>query len=73
MSDRAVHLINSECEVTVMPCGDLVRIRITEKDPEIMNPTSFEIEGNAAFIADALATITTILYNLDELMGKEPN
>lgn len=74
MSSRTTFLIHSECDIYVQRIGhDTVRIRITEKDPEIVNPTDFEIEGTAGHIGEALATISAVLVHIDDLLQKDPN
>ncbi len=74
MSSRIVHLITSECDIQVQRIGhDTVRVRIVDRDDEIINPTDFEIEGTASHIAEALTTIASVLVNLDELLAKEAN
>ena len=72
--DRIVHVITSECEIYVSVEGDMVRVRITEKDPELTNPTSFEIEGDPKHIAEALATAASVCASMGEPQwGKEPS
>ena len=71
--DRVTHVITSECEVYISAEGDMVRVRITEKDPELVNPTSFEIEGDPHHISEALATAAAVLVNIEEQCRKEPN
>jgi hypothetical protein len=74
MSSRTIHLIHSECDVYVQKIGhDIVRVRIAEKDPEIVHPTDFEIEGSAFHISEALAAVSAVLVHIDELFQKEPN
>lgn len=75
MSDRVVHVITSECEVYVENLGDMTRVRITEKNSkqELLNPTSFEIEGSAQHISEALATAASVLANIEEQSRKDPN
>lgn len=72
MSDRSIHAIHSECDVYVSKTAGEIRLRFREKNPELVNPTDFEIEGDAEHIAEALATAASILYNVDEL-DKEPS
>lgn len=71
--DRIVHVITSECEVYVANEGGLVRVKITEKDPSLVNPTCFEIEGSAEHIAEALETAASVCFNIQEQSRKEPN
>lgn len=74
MSDRIIHLLHSECEIHVQRIGkDTVRVRITEKNPELVNPTDFEVEGSSQHISEAFSTIAAVLVNLDEMLMKEPN
>jgi len=72
MSDRCVHVIHSECDIFVQKIGGDVRIRLTEKNPELLNPTDFEIEGDPEHIAQALGFIVGVLTNLDAF-DKEPS
>lgn len=69
---RTVHVITSECEVFVGCEGDLFRVRITEKNPDLSDPTSFEIEGDPEHIAEAMATASATLANREQFR-KEPN
>ena len=71
--DRIVHLITSECEIYASVEGDMVRVRITEKDPELPNATSFEIEGDPECIAEALATAASVCCSIHEHLRKDPN
>lgn len=74
MSNRIVHLIHSECDIYVQRISaDTVRVRVTEKDPELPNPTDFEIEGHPLHISEALAAIASVLVNLEELLAKDSN
>jgi hypothetical protein len=71
--DRITHIITSECEIRVVRLSrDSVRICIEEKDPRTPDPTHFEIEGNPACIAEALATAAAVLINLDQIL-QEPS
>ena len=73
MSQRTTHIISVECDVYVQRISkDCVRVRITEKDPEIVNPTDFEIEGNPQHIGEALAAICAVIVNLDQIL-QEPS
>jgi len=73
MSQRTTHIISVECDVYVQRITkDCVRVRITEKDPEIVNPTDFEIEGNPQHIGEALASICAVIVNLDQIL-QEPS
>lgn len=69
---RTVHTITSKCEVFFGCEGDLFRVRITEIDPDLSDPTSFEIEGDPDHIADALMTAFAALSNREQCR-KEPN
>lgn len=81
--DRVVHLIEHECETYIETLSQTrVRIRITERssepttefdaNPVLLNPTSFEIEGNPEFILDAISSIFIVLSNMDATR-KEPS
>jgi hypothetical protein len=73
MSQRTTHIISVECDIYVQRITkDCVRVRITEKDPEIVNPTDFEIEGNPIHIGEALASICAVIANLDQIL-QEPS
>lgn len=71
--DRSIHVITSECEVYVSNEGGMVRIRITEKHPDLINPTSFEIEGDPHHIAEALTTAASVCLHIEEQSRKDPN
>jgi hypothetical protein len=71
--DRITHVITTECEIFVTRITkDEVRVRVSEKDPNLPNPTEFEIEGNPVHIAEALAAIASVLINLDQVL-QEPS
>jgi hypothetical protein len=71
--NRITHIITSECEIYVTRVTkDCVRVRIAEKDPNLPDPTDFEIEGNPAHIAEALASVASVLVNIDQLL-QEPS
>lgn len=72
MSTRCVHIIHSECDIYIQKTGSDIRVRITEKNPELLNPTDFEIEGDPEHIAHALGFVVGILTNMDAL-DKEPS
>jgi hypothetical protein len=73
MAHRIVLSINAECDIHVQRTGpDTVRVRITEKGPELLQPTDFEIEGDAAAIAQALGITASVLGNLDSLLKQDP-
>jgi hypothetical protein len=69
---RTVHVITSECEAYVAYEGDMARVRITETDRDLTDPTTFEIEGDPDHIAEALATVSAVLKNREECR-REPN
>jgi hypothetical protein len=71
--DRVIHVITSECEVYVSNEGDMTRVKITEKNPNLVNPTSFEIEGDPKHIAEALATAAAVCQHIEEQSRKDPN
>jgi hypothetical protein len=74
MSIRIIHQINSECDITVEHKGrEHVIVRITERNPELSDPTDFEIEGHPKHIGEALATIAACLCQIEELLAKEPS
>ena len=69
--NRITHIITSECEIRVVRLSrESVRVRFEEKG--IPDPTDFEIEGNPAYIAEALATAASVLINLDQIL-QEPS
>ena len=71
MSNRVIHLIHSNCDVYVETiANEHVRIRFTEKDPELTNPTDFEIEGTPDFIAAALSDALFVLVHAKEFGQK---
>jgi len=71
--NRITHVITSECEIYVTRVAkDSVRIRIAEQGPNLPDPTDFEIEGNPAHIAEALASVATVLVNLEQVL-REPS
>ncbi len=73
MSQRTTHIITSECEIFVQRITkDCVRVRVVEKDPELLNPTDFEIEGSPAHIGEALAAICAVLTHIDQFL-QEPS
>lgn len=51
---------------------DCVRVRIAEKDPNLPDPTDFEIEGDPAHIAEALASVASVLVNIEQIL-QEPS
>jgi cell division septal protein FtsQ len=74
MPSRTIHLIHSECDIHVHRIGpNTVRVRVTEKGLETHDPTDFEIEGNSAYIGEALASVAAVLANLDEFFQQDPN
>ena len=71
MSNRIIHIIHSSCDVYVESLGgEHVRIRISEKNPELLNPTDFEIEGNPDHIAGALSDALFVLVNAKDFGQK---
>ena len=71
--NRITHIITSACEIYVTRVTkDEVRVRIVEKDPDLPDPTDFEIEGNPAHIAEALASVASVLVNIDQIL-QEPS
>jgi hypothetical protein len=71
--NRITHIITSECEIYVTRVTkDCVRVRIAEKDPNLPDPTDFEIEGNPAHIAEALASVASVLVNIEQIL-QEPS
>jgi len=73
MSDRVAHLITSECEVSISFDGGVARVRIAEKNPDLINTCQFEIEGDPKHIAEALATTAAVLVEIESQSRKEPN
>ena len=71
--DHIVHAITSECEVYVSFDGGVARVRISEKNPDLINPCFFEIEGDPKHIAEALATSAAVLVEIEQQNRKEPN
>jgi hypothetical protein len=73
LSERITHIIHAECDIYVQKVTkDCVRVRIVEKDPEIVNPTDFEIEGDPVHIGEALASICAVIAHLDSIL-QEPS
>jgi hypothetical protein len=73
MSDRVTHIIHAECDIYVQRVTkDSVRVRIVEKDPEIINPTDFEIEGDPIHIGEALASVCAVISHLETIL-QEPS
>jgi len=73
MSQRTTHIVTSECDIFVQRVTkDCVRVRIVEKDPELLNPTDFEIEGSPAHIGEALSAICAVLTHIDQFL-QEPS
>ena len=71
--NRITHIITSACDIYVTKLTrDCVRVRIVEKDPNLPDPTDFEIEGNPVHIAEALASVASVLVNLDQIL-QEPS
>jgi hypothetical protein len=73
LSQRVTHIISTECDIYVQRISkECVRVRVTEKDPELVNPTDFEIEGNPQHIGEALASICAVIVNIDQIL-QEPS
>jgi hypothetical protein len=71
--NRITHIITSECEIYVTRVTkDSVRVRIAEKDLNLPDPTDFEIEGNPTHIAEALASVASVLINIEQIL-QEPS
>jgi hypothetical protein len=74
MSSRITHLILSECEIAVERLDKTrVRVRIVEKNKDLLDPTDFEVEGDAHWIADAFVTVAAVLTKLDDVLRQEPS
>jgi len=74
MSQRIVHEIHHKCDILIEAVGhEHVRVRITETNPELLNPTDFEIEGNPQHIFEALSSAALVLSNINEISGKVPS
>lgn len=71
--NRITHIITSECDIHVTRVTkDSVRVRVSETDPNLPDPTDFEIEGSPEHIAEALATIASVLVNIEQVI-QEPS
>jgi len=71
--NRITHIITSDCDIYVTKVTrDCVRIRIAEKDPNLPDPTDFEIEGNPVHIAEAFASLASVLVNIEQIL-QEPS
>lgn len=71
---RIIHIVTSECEVQVLRVSrDGVSVRVFEKDPDLQNPTDFEIEGDPEYICEALTAIITVLTHIDNIETQEPS
>ena len=71
--NRITHVITSACDIYVTKVTrDCVRVRIVEKDPNLPDPTDFEIEGNPVHISEALASVASVLVNLEQIL-QEPS
>jgi hypothetical protein len=74
MSQRLVLEIHHKCDVIIEALGhNHVRVRITETNPELLNPTDFEIEGDPQYIWDVFTTAALFLANLEEISGSNPS
>jgi len=71
--NRITHIITSDCEIYVTKVtSNCVRVRIAEKDPNLPDPTDFEIEGNPVHIAEAFASLASVLVNIEQIL-QEPS
>lgn len=71
---RVVHHIVSECDIEVSKTGENVRIRFREKDPDLVIPTDFELEGNCAAVLHLLKSGTEVLEHIASLQdGARPS
>lgn len=70
--DRVVHHILSDCDIEISKSGDNVRIRLREKDPDLIQPTDFEIEGDIVAIYTAFGEATQILESIVQLQEGKP-
>lgn len=67
MADRVVHHIISACDIEVSKSGENVRIRFREKDPDLIVPTDFELEGDAKAIYGLFKEAIEILQHINSL------
>lgn len=74
MSDRTIHIIHHKCDILIEAIDrDYIRIRITESNPELLNPTDLEIEGDPIHIFEAFSSAALVLANIDEIQGHVPS
>lgn len=74
MSQRIIHEIHHKCDILIEAVGHQhVRVRITESNPELLNPTDFEIEGDPEHIYEALTSAALVLSNIHEISGRTPS
>lgn len=74
MSQRTILEIHHKCEIIIETIGpDNVRVRITETNPELLNPTDFEIEGSPAHIWEAFTSAAIVLANIEEISRSNPS
>ena len=72
--DVVKHVITSECEVSIVSYeSNYVCVRLSEKNPCLVNPTIFEVSGDVESIANAFATTAAVLTELEGQSRKEPN
>ncbi len=70
--DRVVHHILSDCDIEFLKTGENVRIRIRETDPDIIQPTDFELEGDIRAIYTVFGQGMQILESICELDENKP-
>ena len=74
MSQRLVLEVHHKCDVVVETLGrEHVRVRITETNPELLNPTDFEIEGDPVHIWDIFTSAALVLANFEEISRSAPS
>jgi hypothetical protein len=72
--DLVTHVITSECEVRITSYEHgHVCVRISEKNPNLVNPTIFEVSGDPKHIGEAFAAAATVVVELEGQSRKEPN
>jgi hypothetical protein len=72
--DLVTHVITTECEVRIVSYEQgHVCVRISEKNPNLVNPTIFEISGEPKYIAEAFATAAAVIVELEGQSRKEPS
>jgi len=71
---RVVHHIISECDIEVSKAGENIRIRFREKDPDLVSPEDFELEGPSEAIHHLLANGAEVLEHIASLQdGTRPS